>query len=656
MPMFRTLFFRELRAGLVWEGVLLGWCLGLAYPIGRYVANLGYSAAEWTEGAYLFVLLLLTFQGFAAGERTFSPSFKERQYLFLYTLPMPRGRAWLALVGGRLVANQLSFLALLAFGASLISFPGGGSRGPFALAAQMAGVRTFLFLVGTCGALLFRRVALVYLASGLGVILLYQQIFWYVLNDTWQVQGNGLPYKAAASSLIGMAVAAAVCSWYLFRSGGGGSAKQRMGVGLVMCAALIGCLIWAAISRFVFIPPQVSWFENIDRWNPVQTAESPAQRISPSGRYLLLVEHYGGWGYLFRLKVLDIETARFTGQWTGSWLLWAGWSNHGDSLLLLHINKPWLDPAGVVHGNSALVRLSASLDEIRTLRLEGFSLAVDQRGTRGQVIKSGFGGENRFWVVNGNTMREFVTSASPKVPPFLEPGATATSALGRVLSPPQAPSGEPWPGQFLLPSRERLFVLTRTLGADTVYFIADSGHHSTLLVYRPKGAGWKKLVDGLPAVRPPRVMDPYSTELLRERMIRESGLVHVSSLENLALYAPDSGESGRVALYDGGLEREITVQACPQGDRVSLVRMIDGGGRLRTPIRISCDPGVPHRKSTVRHFLYRIGSGQLTAVHVAPLAGQELAYLDERTALWYSTSGWTVARDGKARRLLPQAH
>jgi hypothetical protein len=57
MPMFRALFLRELRAGLIWEGTILGVCLVLAYLVGTYAINPASSSkAEWTAVIYNFAI------------------------------------------------------------------------------------------------------------------------------------------------------------------------------------------------------------------------------------------------------------------------------------------------------------------------------------------------------------------------------------------------------------------------------------------------------------------------------------------------------------------------------------------------------------------------------------------------------------------------
>jgi hypothetical protein len=200
--------------------------------------------------------------------------------------------------------------------------------------------------------------------------------------------------------------------------------------------------------------------------------------------------------------------------------------------------------------------------------------------------------KERCWVLKGGTAQEISISR----PQALPEGATAATPT-RNLLPPKTPSGEARPGRFLPPPAGRHSTFAPAFREDLVYFIAEEGQRSTVLVYQPGAAAWKVLTDGMPAIRLPRQQNPIGAEVFRRKLLRQSALFHASSLENLALYTPDGGESGRIALYDGNMEREITVQACPQGVGVRRVSMIDGGGAPRIPLHIVCRSGAPPPRS-----------------------------------------------------------
>jgi hypothetical protein len=450
--------------------------------------------------------------GFVTGERTFSPHFKSHQYLLLHALPITRAATWFALISGRLAAGLLSFSALFIFGTVMVSKLWDGNSGFLSIGTKSIGMRIFLFMAGTCGALLFRRTILVYLGSVPALSLLYIQTY-----------GFSQSYHMAASSYFVIILILANCSCFLFCSGEWGLARQRARNALKVCTTLITCLGCAVISNLLLFRSQHSWLDDIDQ--PIRSTESPRQRVSPSGRYLIMLDYYQG--YISRLRVIDTMTSRVVGTWTGTWLLSAGWSGQDDSLFLVRIKGRWFDLSGVLFRNLTLIRYSPSLNKIETLSSNDFSatypwtLGIDSYGTRGRIVAVGTQGGEHYWALKGSRAQELSVAATAQAP-------LHAPTRPRALTPSVGPSGEKWLGQYLGPVEDRPLGFASYFGEDLVYSIAKSDRQSTILVYRPKAAGWKVLTGGLPANLLSRRQSPTRAGLHRKEILQKSPRFHAS--------------------------------------------------------------------------------------------------------------------------------
>jgi len=174
--MSRPLFVRELRDALVvdlWSFVVLGSVLAAAGSM----LQLGVLVL-----LERFLLPILVALGFAAGERCFPISFKERYLLFFSSLPLARYKLWLAIVSARLMAAVVSLgsvalvLALVKrrLGFTIPAFPApqGGYAGAFMLFVVS-------FLAGGLLSLLARRTVLAYALGlpGIEIALFVLQAF-----------------------------------------------------------------------------------------------------------------------------------------------------------------------------------------------------------------------------------------------------------------------------------------------------------------------------------------------------------------------------------------------------------------------------------------------------------------------------------------------
>lgn len=286
--MNRTIFFRELRVGLLQELVSVGILLGLS-ALGGWVAAAVYGlpVREMAEDLLLFLIVLAALLAFSSGARTFTAESQRRQEMFFFTLPISRSTLWLSLIAGRLIA-ALPVPAVLVLANALLydGLPGLRHLGFAGMAVFLA-----LFASGACLSLFFRRDTVVYLAGPLITFPVVAQVLAFA---AWGFSGGSMLQEGLSALSVGfLATAFLGLSWFFFQRGEVQARTRQLANAtfLGVTLAVILLLLGAGMQNPVLEKLAGPWTQY-----PDSPAFSPpleikmARLVSPDGRYLAVAE------------------------------------------------------------------------------------------------------------------------------------------------------------------------------------------------------------------------------------------------------------------------------------------------------------------------------------------------------------------------------
>jgi len=265
--MSRSLFLREYRSGLAVD-------LTVPLVVVSIFAAAGENArlvASVLLTDYLFPIVVAL--GFAAGERCFPSSFKERDLHFLRGLPVSRGQIWLTLVSARLLAAVAGW-GLLAGALALVA-----RRSPFVVgtASETYASSFMLFLVsyflGGIWSLLSQRTLIVYCFGLPATEIALFALRLYVRTGVAFAVGLGSIDGATQGSywlatLSFLATTTGSLSAYLFIRTELASAKQRI---QSLVALLAGLLFYS--TTVLALPADRALASLISEWVPQYLAK-----------------------------------------------------------------------------------------------------------------------------------------------------------------------------------------------------------------------------------------------------------------------------------------------------------------------------------------------------------------------------------------------
>jgi len=407
--------------------------------------------------------------------------------------------------------------------------------------------------------------------------------------------------------------------------------------------------------------------------------------------------------FMVRVSIVDTRTGHVAGQSIYGGAGWDYWSAQGDVLNLLVLNNSPLDRWGyLIPGTVDWIRLSPEAREISTLRLKGVeqveilaggrALVVLREGDQGRVLlldgASGRSSEmvrapldggisvrvsgmaalvsfnnvlqpSRAWVID-SVAHEVRISRSTREVAYVLSGeglgspSEAQAALLRRFGQPTAQGGVPIRGSFLLPDRDRAFLIQPEVTG--LYFLEGKAPGSRVLWARPTApeGRWEKLPDIAPG-------------LLDRLQISAQGLARglvnfIDPASGTGAFLSGYGAERRYFVYDPQLAGLFEMKGCDPQENASFSvgRVLGLKGIL---IELTCvNRGAPDQG--LYFFEHLPGSREMRAIKTVPIRSGILLsnlYLDDRgLEMWMSFDKqgieiWRSSPGMKDLRLWPPA-
>lgn len=612
-----AIFLRELRVGLLQEIVAASVVLVVLAAAGWLAVSVfDEPVSEMKEALSLFLIVLIALLAFSSGARASTAEARQRQEMFLYSLPVSRGALWLSMVGGRLAAS-LPMATLLFLAGFLLS----GPQIDLPLKAVGLTLYAVLFAAGNCLALLFRRDPAAYLTGILIVPFIVSQSLAFT-NEGFS--SEFLPEPLSNISLGLLSAAFLWLSWFYFQRGEILIRARQLtnlillGVTLALFLLFVGAVTQSPLLDRLAGP----WAHGLEPQDPLQKWEtSTARLVSPGGRYLAVVEHLSARPGVSRVTIVETATGRRIGRYRWRGFGWVSWDARNEVLRILCRDRaiPFFWKIDGLNTASDWVWLTPEGRELAHHRFEPIQEAV--------ALQDG---------------SYLLQDSSSRVRLVRWGGSKDVRVLAEV---PEAASMIPWRGQGVLVTHrsDRRMVLQIMNGVALPALDLDAflePHLSFLRESEGKFVPWL-LMSGT------------------DRLLRQPIFGGVSLPDKLALYIPRTGARFQFHLYDGSLDREIPLPACSDRSAVAP-ELIPTRSSLAFLVRYQCFGfGDSGKNLQHRHFYYLPGSGSPKALSALDqvMEGEPilLAYLDERTAIWRPEKGetWKILRDGQIRTLWP---
>ncbi len=555
------------------------------------------------------------------------------------------------------------------------------------IATQALLAYILFFSAGTVFALLFRRTLFSYVAgfSVLGFLLIetllassYSTVSPQLLDLSivFLTRFDGLPTPPFLAVFVSVLLFSLLfLSWRFYVQGEIGNPKRRIRNQLVFAmtvTAYIGFVFCIAASpRLASVGS--TWVSRlpIDPYLVFVQGRPLSYGASPDGRYLFVFELMERRLFMVRVSIVDTRTGHVTSQSIYGGAGWGYWSAQGDVLNLLVLNNSPLDRWGyLIPGTVDWIRLSPEAREISTLRLKGVkqveilaggrALVVLREGDQGRVllldgasgrstemVRAPLDGEavihgsetaalvyfdnvlqpRRAWVID-SLAREVRVPRSTREVAYVLSGEVlgspeAKAALLRRFGQPTVQGGMPIPGSFLLPDRDRAFLIKPEVTG--LYFLEGKAPDSRVLWARPTASEsrWEKLPDIAPDLLG---MWEISSRALAPGLVNfidpASGTCAFSSM--------DPGDP-HWFVYDPQLADTLELKGCSPQEKASLkVDRVPGlKGML---IGLTCLEKGKSFKGRIYFFEHLPGSREMRTIKTVPARpsfGPPL-YLDER--------------------------
>lgn len=328
--MRRELFLLELKRalqpslGLALAGTLVLFALEKALVIRR-----GENPATAWGAVHLLLLSGIALSGLFAGGRVFSREFKSHHHPLLAVLPLSSTSTWIVLCLAGLTGSALAIGSVAALRPALVADTQSGR-----LLALAALTHLYLFAVGSCLALMFRRWFLVPVVGF--------PLAAAVLHETLMLApvGDRLLPVAASPGVIGGFSFFVLASAVLYVRGEFDLPKIRVRQGIVVFG---GSFLLVLVCRVAFPAPLVptgDWFHGV--------------KLSPDGLHLVRIAP--GWAGSDSVCFASGRTGEPLGSWTAVALKYGAWAVDEDAFWIETIEEPLFRIASVLTGPSPVLR------------------------------------------------------------------------------------------------------------------------------------------------------------------------------------------------------------------------------------------------------------------------------------------------------------
>lgn len=259
----RSIFFRQIREALLL--IIVVWGILIAFSLAGRAS--GENIYDSFYSLYLLIgprfLPIITFFGFALGERSFSAEFKERHLLFYSSLPIKRSTLWVRIIGARFL-TVFPFLLTTILIRELYSL-----RQPTVLKDPLndLAISALFFSMGVVFSVLIRKVILVYALGLPTAILAFLTVTGLVeLAEPVRIKDFRLTHNAASLLLLISSLSILLLSRYLFVRLETSSSRQRLKSVLILAGWLVATNI--GIFSVIFRPGFMDTIDDLlaDQW------------------------------------------------------------------------------------------------------------------------------------------------------------------------------------------------------------------------------------------------------------------------------------------------------------------------------------------------------------------------------------------------------